>query len=310
VSNQIQPSPADLLAALAGPPPAQPTPPVQAAAQAPPPPANNQAAQAQLLAALLAAQQPTNPQVPMQYTQANNAVNFPPQPPVAPPPQSTSVAANPYNNMLPVPPPVNSNPLAAFFPNAQQPPQPAADSNAANQMQALQALAQNPEAIKTFLAALGIPVPQVPGGQVPQMPQLPVSASMPQSTIPYASGGSQAPQQNQSYGRDDGGFDPRARSRSPDYKRRRVSPPNRRESPTYGTYNPHTSDNGSRGQDWNRRGRKGDRSEYRQRTPERDFRDSPPIPKNRYPKPYGFDATIPEGHIKGKSFEYTYQNHN
>jgi protein NRD1 len=172
----------------------------------------------------------------------------------------------------------------------------------ANQMQALQQLAQNPEAFKTVLQALGIPVPQLPTAPVPQLPQVLAVPPMPQN--PLTQFNSQPPYAPQSYDRDEDGYKQRNRSRSPDYKRRRVSPPNRRDSPTYGTYDPHSLESDPRGQDdrGRGRGRKGGRNEYRQRSPpaNRDTQNDASIPKSSQPKPLGFDNTIPEGQVKGE----------
>jgi protein NRD1 len=267
-----------------------------------PPPASNNPAQ--LLAALLAQAPPPNQQIPLPYMQNNSSVTFPPQLPVSLAPQPTPVAGqSTYGNMPPAPPPVNSNPLAAFMSNPQLNAHGGAgDANVANQMQALQQLAQNPEAFKTVLQALGIPVPQLPAAQVPQLSQVPAALPVPQNTL--ASFGAQPPYAAQSYDRDEDGYNQRNRSRSPDYKRRRVSPPNRRDSPTYGTYDPHASENDPRGQDdrGRGRGRKGGRNDFRQRSPpaSRDSRDEAPIPKSNQPKPLGMDKNIPDGQIKGK----------
>lgn len=104
----------------------------------------------------------------------------------------------------------------------------------------------------------------------------------------------------------------RDRSRSPDYNRRhqspRRSPPLRRDSPTYGVYNPNAGaesnrfDQGERGRGRGRnRGGRNDRNEYRQRTP----------PPPRYASPAGnasvhrngskfieWDSDLPRDHIR------------
>ena len=285
---------ASLLAALAAPPPPAPAPaPVlqaQAAAGAP------QAANALLAALGLAAptQQPPNPPAPPQFAPNGHNVTFPPQPPALP--QNGAPMGLPYNgnHVAAQPPPSNANPLAALFAGLQAAPQasPADQSALAaqiSQIQALQALSQlGPDALKTLAAALsggGLQAPPAPAAQPPQYGQM--------------------PQGNQSYGREDGGPDPRARSRSPDFKRRRFSPPKRRDSPTYGAYNPSgPGNNGPRGSEHERgrRGRRGGRNDYRQRSPpnNRD-RDEDSLPRSHQPKPIGFDNKLPEGHIKGIS---------
>jgi protein NRD1 len=288
----------NLLAAL-GAPPQYSTQPTPTTPQAPAPAANNPA---QLLAALLNNAPPPNPQVPMPYAQNNTNVTFPPQMPVAPPPQSQHVVGqNGYGQMPPALPPTPSNPLAALFAHMQpnpNPQAPAAEPNAmANQVQALQALAQNPEAFKTVLQALGIPF-QTPAAQTPAMPQMAVAS--PQNAMPPSGA---HPLYPPAMHRDDS-HDYRSRSRSPDFKHRRVSPPNRRNSPTYGSYNPHTLENDQHGDDRGGRGRKGYRDEYRQRSPPphgRDMRDDLQLPKSHQPKPFGIDKSIPDGQIKGKS---------
>jgi protein NRD1 len=298
-------NPANLLAALAAPPPAPapaPAPPAQAGAGAPL--ANN--ASNALLAALGLApptQQPANPPAPMPYAQNGHNVTFPPQPPALP--QNGSAMGLPFNgnHVAPLPPQSNTNPLAALFSGLHggvpaAPADPNALASQISQIQMIQTLSQlGPDALKTIAAALsggGLQPPPAPAAQVP------ASSAVQQPQY------GQMPQGNQSYGREDAVQDPRARSRSPDFKRNRFSPPNRRDSPTYGTYDPSgPGNNGPRGSEHERgrRGRRGGRNDYRQRSPPnaRD-RDEDSHPRSNQPKPIGFDNKLPEGHIKGTSF--------
>ncbi|KAF2397151.1 hypothetical protein EJ06DRAFT_515360 [Trichodelitschia bisporula] len=104
----------------------------------------------------------------------------------------------------------------------------------------------------------------------------------------------------------------RERSRSPDYKRRRHSPPNRRDSPTYGVYDPQAAQaEAPHHMDFeNRRGRgkgRGGRNDYRQRSPppSRERHQAPQanippgnVPHSNMPKPIGYDNKLPAGSIK------------
>ncbi|OCK79424.1 hypothetical protein K432DRAFT_299923 [Lepidopterella palustris CBS 459.81] len=105
----------------------------------------------------------------------------------------------------------------------------------------------------------------------------------------------------------------RERSRSPDYKRRRVTPPNRRatppnrrDSPTYGVYDPNA---GAEGNSTNRsdhersrgRGRgRSNRNEFRQRSPPQRRQQSPVVNGTRgmQPKFIEQDNTLPRDTIK------------
>jgi protein NRD1 len=103
----------------------------------------------------------------------------------------------------------------------------------------------------------------------------------------------------------------RDRSRSPDANRRRRSPnrrsplPNRRDSPTYGVYDPNAgadaniqnrNERGGRGRGKQRGGRN-DRNEYRQRTPPAQRGQSSPTGSNQ-PKFLEWDKSMPREHIK------------
>jgi protein NRD1 len=105
----------------------------------------------------------------------------------------------------------------------------------------------------------------------------------------------------------------RDRSRSPDYQRRQSpahrSPPNvnRRESPTYGVYDPNAGPDGNTSNHLERgergrgrgkqRGGRNDRNEYRQRSPPRR---QPSPPRNAYgnSKYIDWDNTLPRDHIR------------
>ena len=212
-----------------------------------------------------------------------------------------------------VPPPVN-----AFAPTALRPEAPpsnqnflnagtpaTASTNLASQLQILQELAPkiSSEQLVGVIKALGIPLlplnPQ--SGAVPPPPFPSPSAPPVPAQIP-------APETSNQYrgGNDDRS---RARSRSPDYNRGRYSPPNRRDSPTYGPYDPSAANSSSSQADHDRRGRgkgRAYRNEYRQRSPPPMPRDRPvspagPSPSNM-PKPIAFDPKLPHGKIKGTLF--------
>lgn len=104
----------------------------------------------------------------------------------------------------------------------------------------------------------------------------------------------------------------RDRSRSPDYDRRGQSPklsspPNRRDSPTYGVYDPNARADSS-GQNRNDRGRGRGRNrgrgrdDYRQRTPPGQRRQPSPGPNGPRnggpPKFIEWDQTLPRDHIR------------
>jgi protein NRD1 len=104
----------------------------------------------------------------------------------------------------------------------------------------------------------------------------------------------------------------RDRSRSPDYQHRRSprrSPAslNRRESPTYGVYDPNSGADGNASNQFDRgergrgrgkqRGGRNDRTEYRARSP---LRRQPSPPRNAYgnSKFIEWDNTLPRDHIR------------
>lgn len=141
---------------------------------------------------------------------------------------------------------------------------------------------------------------------------LPAPPSQPTATLqaPQVQNGAQPDrfEQNGSRFRD--------RSRSPEYIRRRQSPrrspPARRDSPTYGVYDPNAGpdgnamdrqDRGDRGRGRGRnRGGRNDHIEYRQRTPPprrgSGGGDNATVYQNGSPKFIEWDRTLPRDHIK------------
>jgi len=247
---------------------------------APPPP--NTAATA-LLAALGNMQQP----------------GFPPQPPPAlnPAPVNpapVNVSAPVFPAAMPQPATTGQNALASLLNGGAQGPA----NPLASQLQLLQGLATqlSPEQLAAVIQAMGIQLPAVQpqGNAVPPPPFPPASA--PPAQTQY-----QPPESSQ-YRYDDRS---RARSRSPDYNRR-YTPPNRRDSPTYGAYDPSGANTQSPQVDNERRGRgkgRGSRNDYRQRSPpaprDQIVSNLGAVPPSHMPKPMGFDTKIPNGKIRG-----------
>lgn len=131
---------------------------------------------------------------------------------------------------------------------------------------------------------------------IPFPPQPPVAA--PQA--PFAQNAAQ-PERHE-----ENGSRHRDRSRSPDYGRRqspRRSPPQRRNSPTYGSYDPNAGTDGSGANDRNRgrgrnRGGRNDRNEYRQRTPPPQRPSAvgnAPGPSSKFIE---WDRSLPRDHIR------------
>jgi len=226
-------------------------------------------------------------------------------------PANTIPAAPPAipfaQNMAPLPPPGFLPPPPLAAPNGQPPAFPAVPGGvnafAPAILQALQAGQLQPEVAFQLINYLntqqnsGVPVPP---------PQPPVVSQVP----PVPQNGVQQDRFEQNGNR----F--RNRSRSPDMNTRRRSParrspPNRRDSPTYGVYDPNASAEGSSGSRHERgdrgrgrgrgRGGRNDRNEYRQRTPP---------PPRRQPSPAGngarnggshfldWEPSLPRDHIK------------
>lgn len=211
-------------------------------------------------------------------------------------------------NMVPPPPPpgfVPPPPPASVQP-AMPPPPPAGMNDLANQiLQAMSAGSIAPDQAIQVLNALA--VAQNGGASMPAAP-LTVAPQIQSAARSAAQNGVSQAQQR---------FEPndnniRDRSRSPDYQRRvspsRRSPPNRRESPVYGAYDPNTAVDGSVGRsDRNDRGRgrgkarngRNDRNEYRQRTPPAQRRQPSP-PKDGYGQSryIEWDQSLPRDHIR------------
>ncbi|KAF2688953.1 hypothetical protein K458DRAFT_414623 [Lentithecium fluviatile CBS 122367] len=231
------------------------------------------------------------------------------QPNAAANPIPTAPPALPFaQNMIPPPPPGFVLPPPPAPANGQSAALPVLSSGvnplAAQIMQALQEGRIQPDQAVQVINAIsaaqnaGVPFPPPPGPAVSQVP-------------PVAQNGAQQDRFEQNGNRY------RNRSRSPDMNRRRRSPvrrspPNRRDSPTYGVYDPNANtersqdnrhDRGDRGRGRAKnRGGRNDRNEYRQRTPP---------PPRRQPSPAGngsrggssskfidWDASMPRDHIK------------
>jgi protein NRD1 len=174
------------------------------------------------------------------------------------------------------------------------------------QLQAVQSVVQaNPnitaEQLMQILAAMGVPLPAV---APPQAAAVPAQIAPPPH---YGHPG----QDQQAYQRE--------RSRSPDYKRRRVTPPGR-QSPVYGAYDPNVAKSDSGSRDFNDRrdrgrGGKGGRDNVRKRSPPRERMASPRTLQSagQNAKPYGRDDSLPNGRIRGRvcsllkpSYTYTW----
>jgi protein NRD1 len=211
-------------------------------------------------------------------------------------------------NMVPPPPPpgfVPPPPPAASVQSAMPPPPPAGVNDLANQiLQAMSAGTIAPDQAIQVLNALAV----AQNGGASLLPAQPPVA--PQAQLPV-----QPTTQNgstqQSFEQKDAKM--RDRSRSPDYRHHaspnRRSPPNRRESPVYGAYDPSTTaganatnqsqvNGGGRGRGKARGGRN-DRNEYRQRTPPAQRRQPSP-PRNVYGQSryIEWDQSLPRDNIR------------
>lgn len=214
-------------------------------------------------------------------------------------------------NMVPPPPPgfVPPPPPGAAGQPTLPPPPGGANDLTSQVLQAMSTGLMTPEQAIQILNGLaaaqngGAPMPPMQPAAVPQV-QPPVQPAAPNSTYPGASNGAERYDPNEGRYRD--------RSRSPDYQRRhsppRKSPPNinRRESPTYGVYDPnagpegnlHRSERNDRGRGRGKqRGGRNDRNEYRQRSPPRR---QPSPPRNAYgnSKYIEWDNSLPRDHIR------------
>ncbi|KAF2840338.1 hypothetical protein M501DRAFT_1010473 [Patellaria atrata CBS 101060] len=274
----------------------------QEAVQPPPavpqPPAANTDAGSILAALVNMGKQQTNG-----ATQTPSAMSnlFAGQPPNALAPQ---VQLQPNN--YPVPP-VASQPAA----NGQD----GNDIANALKLQLAQALISGqvpPEQLQQVLAALSAPAPAAapsiiqPVSLPTVVPQAPQNVGLGQpDRNDYSSATHNAHIREQNNSPEKHRY--RDRSRSPDYKRTRLSPPNRRQSPVYGVYDPDSAairDSSANGdsdrRDGNRGRRRGNRQDFRQRSPPSSkARPSPPTqPRKMQQKWIEFDRTLPPGTIK------------
>ncbi|KAF2432249.1 hypothetical protein EJ08DRAFT_139789 [Tothia fuscella] len=229
--------------------------------------------------------------------------------PMAVAPQVT--AAPQYASNPSVVAPASDNNFLATLQNAQG----TVNSQGVNpQLALLQQLATqvSPEQFAGVIAALGIQLP-VPAQSAPPPPVVAQQVAQPMQNGAYNGQNGHSHIQAPVREEQDYSMYQRERSRSPDFKRRRVSPPNRRESPTYGVYDPNQSEP-SRQQDYDRgargRGRGGryrndrsDRNEYRQRSPPRERPISPALlpPRGSVPKMIEHDYKLQAGWIKVRS---------
>ncbi|CBX96998.1 hypothetical protein IAQ61_008055 [Plenodomus lingam] len=206
----------------------------------------------------------------------------------------------------PPPPGFVPPPPAASTAQSALPPPPAGMSELAGQiLQAMSVGSIAPEQAIQVLNALA--AAQTGGAALPPAPPQPMTLPPP---LPQVQPVVQNVSQLERYDQHDTRM--RDRSRSPDYQRNRSplrkSPPNpnRRESPTYGVYDPNAGPDGnalrfepgergrSRGK---QRGGRNDRNEYRQRSPPR-RQPSPPRAAHGQSKYIEWDDTLPRDHIR------------
>lgn len=265
-----------------------------------PPPTNYPAPSIQSVPA--AYNPPVQPQVTPHIPQSTPMQNLPAQA------SSTTGAYGQTPQQLGVPPnqpnpPVAAavNPLALIAGLMQQ--------AQAQQVQAPQVVAPSNDAMALQLQLLqGLASGQVPQEQIPQvLAALGISQNSAAPAINSAV--PNYPLQNNQLSRDaygsSGGYDQaryRDRSRSPESRYRNVSPPARRDSPTYGVYKAQSDAYGN-----DRRGKvakgRSTRTDYRQRSPVgRGGRQETPTSSSRAPqtKWIEYDQSMPEGHIKGE----------
>lgn len=223
-------------------------------------------------------------------------------------PSNAPPAAHPafpfQQNMVPPPPPgFVPPPPAGVTGQPGLPVAPAGMNELAGQiLQAMSAGSIQPDQAIQVLNALAT----AQNGGMPMPPlQPPVASQTPSQAQPAVNTGGQP-----------GRYDPidsrmRDRSRSPDFQRRSPAPrsppnPNRRESPTYGVYDPNAGPEGNaqrfeRGERGRGRGKqkggRNDRNEYRQRSPPR-RQPSPPRAAYGQSKYIEWDETLPRDHIR------------
>ena len=229
-------------------------------------------------------------------TQQNAPTNAPPAAPPAFPFQQNMVPPPPPGFVPPPPPGVTGQPSLPI-------PPPGMNELASQILQAMSTGSIQPDQAIQVLNALA--TAQNGGLSVPSL-QPPVATHTPPQMHSIINNGTQADRYDQPDSR------MRDRSRSPDYQRRRSpaprSPPNpnRRESPTYGVYDPNAGaegntprfDRGERGRGRSKqKGGRNDRNEYRQRSP---LRRQPSPPKAAYgqSKYIEWDDSLPRDHIR------------
>ncbi|KAL5115810.1 hypothetical protein ACEQ8H_006305 [Pleosporales sp. CAS-2024a] len=226
--------------------------------------------------------------------QTNSALSAPPSIPFA-------------QNMVPPPPPgfVPPPPPGATIQSALPPPPSGTNDMTTQILQAMSAGLIAPDQAIQVLNAMAA----AQNGGAPLLSAQPAAAPVAQLAFPQSLDRTQNGAQPEGYDPNESKF--RDRSRSPDYQRRPLSPPrrsspsvNRRESPTYGVYDPNAgpegnSSNGNdrgRGRGKQRAGRN-DGNEYRQRSP---LRRHPSPPRNSYgnSKYIEWDNNLPRDHIR------------
>lgn len=214
-------------------------------------------------------------------------------------------------NMVPPPPPgfVPPPPPGASVQTA-LPPAPAGTSDMTAQiLQAMSAGLIAPDQAIQVLNAMA--AAQNGGAPTPSMQANDAPPAQPSYQAPSYDYGQQNGVQPERYDPNESRY--RDRSRSPDHQQRhmtpRRSPPglNRRESPTYGVYDPNAghdgnslnrSDRGDRGRGRGKqRGGRNDRAEYRQRSPPR-RQPSPPRTAHGNSKFIEWDNSLPRDHIR------------
>ncbi|KAF1918257.1 hypothetical protein BDU57DRAFT_537828 [Ampelomyces quisqualis] len=227
--------------------------------------------------------------------------------------QTNGVPSTPHSfsfsqNMVPPPPPgfVPPPPPGATGQPALPPPPPGTNDMTSQILQAMSAGLIAPDQAIQVLNAMA--AAQNGGAVLPSMQQPVVPSAQAAFQADTHMSGTQNGAQPKGYDPNDSRY--RNRSRSPDYQRRqsppRRSPPslNRRESPTYGVYDPNagpdgnSSNRGERGRGRGKqRGGRNDRNEYRQRSPPR-RQPSPPRDSYGNSKYIEWDNTLPRDHIR------------
>lgn len=259
-----------------------------------PPPTNAPAAPpqipAQQLAALLGLATPSAQPMPVGYTNG------------AAPTLQTQMQA------LSLPQPVVAPQPAAPLPPANPPAAPAVSADLNQQFQVIAQLVQSglsPDQIAQVMSAMGIPMPPVPAAPAPVAAPVPVPSYVPVSGAPQ-------PATQGTTGQYDSRRRTRSRSPDRDFKRRRVTPPNRRESPVYGIYDPDAQTEPGRPPDMDRHGRNNHGKGWnrnRRSPPGRPAErvaspmlrggaaapGSAPGPNNKY---IAYDNSLPSGHIR------------